>query len=431
MPFWHFMKFLMILVGIVFLFSSAAFAEVSGTNGLLTSPLSISGQSKRPSPCAPLELPMGFNQSIVVQELPNCITAKIILDAIPGINDWTDMMTVTETGEKVGRFLYRTHEADERRAAISVIDLETGQTAVHTGPEFGGWERLDGIEWTPWGSILVAEEAGAFGRLFECEVNGLDLSCVDRPAVGRMSHEGIAVTQTGELYLVDEFDGGSIFKFVPDEYGSLTSGRLFALHVLSDDVTVCSGKTGIGFTPTGPAEWVPLTPEQNQVVTDPTYTARAAAHEARATQFCRPEDIEIIGDNLYVATTTTHTVLQIPITTPTPVITEYAGINTNMNPEDVQQSYGLKNPDNLASDRFGNLYIVEDNNGKSDIWVATPDNNQDGLADTVVRFGTLRTYGAEASGIYIPPIGPPRIFLNVQHAYDGNDMTLMITPIKH
>ena len=377
--------------------------------------------------CAPLGLPNGFKQSILVQEISRCASAVVTLDAVTGISDRTDMNTINETGQHVGRYLYRTHETDDGRAAISVIDLQTAQTAVHTGENFGGWTNLDGIEWTPWGSLLVAEEAGANGRLFECQANGLHVTCEDRPAVGRMSHEGIAAAKDGTVYVGDEFDGGSIFKFVPDRYGDLSSGRVFALNVINGSETVCSGVTGEGTTPTGRAEWVVLTPGQNGVETAPAINARAAALEAGVTKFCRPEDAEIIDGNVYFATTTTKTVFQIPITSDTPFVTEYAGINTNMKNESDHPNYGLHSPDNLASDHEGNLYIVEDNSGKSDIWRATPDKDKNGQADSVELFGTLTTNGAEGSGIYIPPMVPTTMYLNVQHADDGNDMTLVIT----
>jgi len=377
--------------------------------------------------CAPLVLPEGFTQSILVQEHPRCASAEHTRDVVLNTSDRTDMNTMNESGSDIERYLYRTHETDEGRGAISVFDLQTGQTSIHTGEDFGGWDRLDGIEWTPWGTILTAEEAGAYGRLFECDVDRLFLACVDRPAVGRMSHEGIAASADGSVYVVDEFDGGSIFKFVPDTYADLSSGQLFALNVQSDDLTICSETPGVGLTPTGYAEWVALTPGQNHVVTDPAYNARAAAREAGVTKFCRPEDVEIIDENLYVAATTTHTVFQISLATESPVVTEYVGINTNVNSEAAVPVYGLSNPDNLASDRAGNLYIVEDNAGQNDIWMATPDNDDDGVADSVTLFATLTTHGAEASGIYISPQEPTRMFLNVQHADDGNDMTLVIT----
>ena len=79
-----------------------------------------------------------------------------------------------------------------------------------------------------------------------------------------------------------------------------------------------------------------------------------------------------------------------------------------------------------AANEAGNLYIVEDNNSRGDIWVATPDRNADGRADAVVLFGTLTTPGAEASGAYFPRSMPDTLLLNIQHPSDGNDMTLLI-----
>ena len=423
-------RFLIILGAMAVLSCSISTKQQGPRGPLLPGTLAESALPGSLPDCAPLRLPDGFSQSILVQELSRCSSAIVTLDAVAGRSDRTDMNTVNETGEEAGRYLYRTHEVYEGRSVISVIDLQTSQTAVHAGENFDGWTSLDGIEWTPWGSLLVAEEAGAKGRLFECRAHGLDVTCVDRPAVGRMSHEGIAAAKNGTVYLGDEFDGGSIFKFVPNRYGDLSSGQVFALNVIDGGETECSGVTGEGTTPTGQAEWVALISGQNGVVTDPAVNARAAAAEAGVTKFCRPEDAEIIDGNLYVATTTTNTVFQIPIASDTPIVSEYAGINTNMKNESDESDYGLHSPDNLASDREGNLYIVEDNDGQSDIWRATPDNDQDGQADSVVLFATLTTKGAEGSGIYIPPTAPTTMYLNVQHADDGNDMTLVITQGK-
>lgn len=370
--------------------------------------------------CAPFNLPRGFEQYVVIQETGACPGA-VTLDAVAGQNDWTDMSTVNETGAQVGRFLYRTHENSGGEAALSALDLYTGETSVVTDETFGispGWSRLDGLEWTPWGTLLAAEENGAYGRLFECEVDGLEiLGCELREAVGLMSHEGIAVDGDGNVYVGDELNGGSIFKFVPAEYGELTSGKLYALNI-PGSTTVCSGTTGVGVTPTGAAEWLELDVAPGQ-------SAREAAELAGASEFCRPEDAEIVGSNLYFATTTTKNVLQIPLNTATPYVTEFFGINTNVNNESDVEDYGLHSPDNLASDTAGNLYIVEDNS-PSDIWVAGKDLDGDGAADEVSLFATLTTVGAEGTGIYFARTMPGAMFVNVQHAADGNDMTVLL-----
>lgn len=70
---------------------------------------------------------------------------------------------------------------------------------------------------------------------------------------------------------------------------------------------------------------------------------------------------------------------------------------------------------------------MEDNSGKSDIWVAGKDRDGDGTADTVELFATLTTPGAEGTGIYFPRTMPKTLLVNIQHAADGNDMTMMIS----
>jgi secreted PhoX family phosphatase len=157
-----------------------------------------------------------------------------------------------------------------------------------------------------------------------------------------------------------------------------------------------------------------------------TMSARDAADAIGVSDYCRPEDAELIGPNLYFAMTTTRNVLQIPVNTETPIVTEYAGINTNMSNESDIEDYGLASPDNLASDNAGNLYIVEDNS-PSDVWVASPDHDGDGTADGVSLFVTLTTPGAEGTGIYFPRTMPRTMLINVQHAGNGNDMTMAVT----
>ncbi len=411
-----------LFIAIAALASAEAIAGKPAVNGPFSfEPLTESGLAGSEDPCAPLKLPEGFSQRVLIQELDYC-EAEVTLDAIAGVNDLNDMNVVNETGNGAGRYLYQTHENSGGIGAITALDLKTGDYAVYTAADLGlapGFSRLDGIDWTPWGTLLFAEENGAIGRLFECQAEGLDVSCVDRPAVGRMSHEGIVAAPNGNVYVGDELNGGSIYRFVPDQYGDLSSGVLYALNI-PGSTTNCSGATGVGLTPTGQAEWVPMDIADGK-------SAREAADMAGVSDYCRPEDAELIGTNLYVATTSTKNVLQIPINSDTPYVTEFAGINTNMNNEADVWNYGLHSPDNLASDNAGNLYIVEDNSDNSDVWVATPDHDNDGSADSVVLFTTLTTMGAEGTGIYFPRTMPKTMLINVQHADNGNDMTMVIT----
>ena len=60
----------------------------------------------------------------------------------------------------------------------------------------------------------------------------------------------------------------------------------------------------------------------------------------------------------------------------------------------------LTSPDNLGIDAAGNIYIVEDQpGGTADIWFAR-DTGNDGVADSLGRWASLSTIGAEPTGLY-------------------------------
>jgi hypothetical protein len=372
---------------------------------------------------APWIIPDGFSQSIVSDETD----LDIYLDPTDdgNSNDWNDMNTVNETGQQAGRYLYRTHEVrdnDERGGVVSVVDLQTGEAKVIA--EDPSYDALDGIEWTPWGTILFAEEV-TDGRLFEIVLDKKDpttaAAVIDRPEVGRMAHEGIAVGSDGSVYVVDEFRGelegfgGGIYKFVPDKYGDLSSGDLYALKVTGPDALV----HGIG-----QGEWVgPIDPAD----------ARQSGTDFGGTGWNRPEDLQIIGNTLYAAITEgpraggaaelyDGKVIAIDLTSL--VVSDFVKPGMNV-PVESSGVTGFDNPDNLAKAPNGDLIIVEDNI-PSDIWFATKDGNKDGYAD-VVHFASLTDNCAEGTGIYFGK-DPKMLFVNVQHScVDDGDATWVIT----
>jgi hypothetical protein len=357
------------------------------------------------------------------------------LDIYPGMPDWSDMNTVNESGPRAGRYLYRTHEVRPYSfggkqqfiaaggGAVSVVDLETGKAGILV--QRGDWEALDGLVWTPWHTLLFAEEtssgkgptipdpdvpAATEGLLYEIRFTGSDpATAADvtvRPLLGSLAHEGIEVDRRGYVYVVDEHTNGSIYRFVPKTPDNLDSGQLFALKL--DD-----SSSGTG---TGTASWVPLDMRQVPV------NARIAADMAGASRYNRPEDLEIIENRLYVAVTGENRILSISLDD-RPVVREFVAAGRNV-PVEARGLTGFRNPDNLARDAAGNLWIAEDNS-PSDIWVAAPDTNGDGHADSVSLFGSLSTPGAEASGIYFGK-DPGTLYVNVQHSDDANDKTLAV-----
>lgn len=392
--------------------AGSAYAELTADPTILTN--------------APWVIPQGYKQFIVSDETNLNIYAG---------SDLNDMNTVNESGRHAGRYMYRTHEVrpdDDNLGAytggaVSVVDLKTGEAKVVVQRK--DWEALDGIVWTPWGTVLFAEETGnalftdpdfpaaTRGLLYEMKLDKEDPAKVEwlkvRPMLGSVSHEGIEIDAEGNVYVIDETSPGAIFKFVPKHYGDLSKGQLYALKV--DD-----SATG---DRTGAAEWVAL--DMNLAQTD----ARTAATLVGATGYGRPEDLERIGGTLYVAITSEARVLSIGLGNK-PVVRNFVKAGLNVPVENRAAGItGFRNPDNLAKGADGKLWIVEDN-VPSDIWVAQPDKDGDGASDSVHLFASLKDNAAEGTGIYFGK-DPRTLFVNVQHSATGNDKTMAITNREH
>lgn len=363
-------------------------------------------------PAAPLTLPAGYGQTIIAGE--------------PDYLDVPDMQTLNETGPFAGRYLYRTHEAGSN-GGVSVTDLWTGTTRVLV--QRLDWESLDGIAWTPWGTILFAEERGAANRPdpgfptstagLVYELDPLTTQVTARPAIGSKSHEGMRFDPQGNLYGISETNPGAIFKFVPDRRGDLSSGQLYALKVVND--------AGDG---TGDAIWLPLDRAAVQINAD------VEATRVGATGYFRPEDIEIAtssgnnrgGQTLYVAVTGNSStvrgrVLAIELLNDGARVSNYVKVGENV-------ADGFLMPDNLALDLTGRLFIAEDpgsagTSGQGDdIWVAEP--GKGGPAASVQRFASLTDCSAEPTGLYVDN-RTGALFVNIQHrGGDGRDKTVAV-----
>jgi len=360
-----------------------------------------------------LNLPDGYAQSVVASE--------------PDYLDVPDMQTLNETGPHAGRYLYRTHELGSN-GGVSVTDLWTGET--HVLVRRADWEGLDGIVWTPWGTLLFAEERGGntirdpdfpdatAGLVYELDPATLQVTA--RPALGSKSHEGMRFDPQGNVYGISETNPGALFKFVPDRRGDLSSGQLHALKVINDP--------GDG---TGEAVWIALDRSAVQINAD------AEAARVGATGYFRPEDLELStstgnsrGHVLYVAVTGNSgavrgRVLAIRLRNDgTAFVSNYVKVGENA-------SNDFLMPDNVALDHTGRLFITEDpgsagSTGQGDdIWVATPGDDP-GQAGSVSRFASLTDCSAEPTGIYFDKSNGT-LFVDIQHrGGDGQDKTLAV-----
>ncbi len=133
-------------------------------------------------------------------------------------------------------------DGDSNADVISVQRVDLGDNPdSNVETIVKGLSACDPIHRTPWGTLIVAEEAGTTGGFYEI-LDPLALSganpvvilsraagttsdpqhVVKRKAVGSLSFEGIVILEDGTTYFGDENrpsegkPGGGIYKFVPD-----------------------------------------------------------------------------------------------------------------------------------------------------------------------------------------------------------------------
>ncbi len=367
-----------------------------------------------------------------------------------------DMITLNETGPNAGRYLFSVFETGS--SGVQRTDLATNTTTTiwqspGVAPALNSHVAFDASYWTPWGTYVTAEESWSnvpdnnlnpYGRLFEltnplAATSNADANFLHRNIVPRVSHEGIQFDGKGNMYFIDELNGGALYR-----YSSVAGEGLSFFDAGQTSVL----RVGDGNTPnaTGAFTWEAITDANGAAIagtvsiTDPngvsSIDGRASANVAglKGTDYQRPEDLQLQtlanGDVLmYVATTTTNEVYAINLTKGT--ISVFANTATIDLATGAAVGAGLRSPDNLAIDSEGNIYIVEDRNGgvDDDIWFAKDLNKDGDLADAgegLARWASQGTAGSEFTGLYFDPFNSNRAFVNIQHPSSGNDRTFQI-----
>lgn len=391
--------------------------------------------------------------------------------------------------DPTGNFLFIPHETPVG-AGCSRVNLYDNSTEIlFAGDQNGvfgttnGWASdfgaFDPCRWTPNGTIFLGEEWSGLGRVVEI-LNPLapaaEIQTRVLESIANVSHEGINFSTKFEdtIYFIDEYNSGSIYKFVMKNKGDYTVGQTF---VLSVDAFVSSGgnpakdynQQAAGVIREGAATWLPLTDAEGAPLpgitnpcrdgrssspADPTcFGGRPAADDAGGTPYGRPEDVSVGklangNEVLYVAVTSENKVISIEILEQGPgnrfgnAAKDWAGKGTPATPSGkaivrtfVSESGSPKNlgfapttgvlnaPDNIAMDALGNVYVIEDApNGSSvggDIWFAR-DTNNDGVAESLDHFLSIRVNGSEATGMIFNPRFPTEFSVAVQHPSSTN-----------
>jgi secreted PhoX family phosphatase len=385
----------------------------------------------------------------------------------PNSGNW-DMITTNETRWQRGRYLFTVFETGQ--SGVQRHDLWTGETdTIWQSPTPGGHVAFDACYWTPWGTLITAEEEWLtvgedgypqiYGRLFEFKnptqapaifdpvtpLGNEKAKFVHRNVIPRTSHEGIQFDKHWNMYFIDELNGGNIYKFTSAIHPLFVllgwadyfdAGQTFVLRV------------GDGNTPnaTGAFTWVPITNRWGAslpgavVITDANGVTSVDARNTtnlpafKGTDYQRPEDLLIQTvkgrEFLYVATTTTNEAYVIDLKNSR--ISVFASQSTIDLATGLPVGTALRSPDNLAIDHEGNIYIIEDRNGgvDDDIWFAKDLNRDGDLLDAgegIGRWASNGTPGSEFTGLYFDPFNTRRAWVNIQHPTSGNDRTIEIT----
>jgi hypothetical protein len=385
---------------------------------------------------------------------------------VPNSGSW-DMITVNETGPHKGRYLFTVFETGN--SGVQRTDLHTGVTeTVWQSPAPGQYVSFDACYWTPWGTLLTAEESwetaaigstSPYGRLFELK-NPLTAWGITNPigpgsndgaefvhanVIPRTSHEGIQFDKAGNMYFIDELAGGNLYKFTSKaNWGDVMSGK--AEYFDAGQTFVL--RVGNGDTPnaTGAFQWIPVTDANGAAlpgaitITDVRGVISVDARNTtnlpafKGTDYQRPEDMQIQTiagtDYLYVTTTSTHEVYRLDLRRS--VISVFVNRNTIDLATGAAVGSALSSPDNLGIDHDGNIYVVEDRNGgqDDDIWFAKDLNGDGDLLDAgegIGRWASNGTSGSEFTGLYFDPTDKRRAWVNIQHPGSGVDRTIEIT----
>ncbi len=331
-----------------------------------------------------------------------------------------------------------------------------------------GMVSCDPVRQTAWGTIIAGEEAGSSGWLLEI-LNPLQTTDVEfdrvagtfsgpfaanvatRPAVGRLSWEGIALYPNGVMYYGDEnrpsqgTPGGAYYKFIPSSpwtggapIGNLADSPLASGQVYGSRLGNRSGNTDYGQgSNTGLGSWVEIANSNNADL-------RAAAAALKLTGYYRPEDIDIDGKGLaegkvrFCANNTGNesndrnwgeaicatdgALAEATANTATPEVQLFV-IGT---PE-------LAMMDNMAYHPHRGFWVLhEDGDGpevgrNNDLWACLEDGeDDDSLSDGCIRVATLNDLNAEWTGGVFDASGT-RFYVSVQHNVTGHGVILEIS----
>lgn len=246
---------------------------------------------------------------------------------------------------------------------------------------------------TPWGTWLTCEEWGG-GQVWECDPRG-ERDAVVRPALGTFNHEAVTTDHVQRrLYLTEDEGDGCFYRFTPDVYPDLTSGRL--------EVAVVSASNAV--------TW--------RQVPDPQATLVSTRKQVRsATTFRGGEGIWFDEGFVYFTTKGDHTLWAYDTVRRT--------LEKLYDPATSGNGDFLHGPDNLTVARSGDVFVCEDNgDDEFDIVMVTPERTISPVVRASSTSGIHRD--SEFAGIIFSPDGE-RMYFSSQRGQDGAGVVYEVT----
>ncbi len=286
----------------------------------------------------------------------------------------------------------------------------------------GGTVANCGGNITPWGTMVTCEENDLgldlnfdgyqdYGWNIEIDPVTKTVKDVDGDSnpdklwsMGRMKHENVAfLSDSITVYQGDDnSSSGILFKFIASQKTNLSNGTLYALQV--------DGTTG---------NWIVILnsskAERNNTISNADF--------AGATLFNRIEDVEIGPDGkIYFVSTSQGRIFRFKDdgNTVSEFETWVYGGNYTVNTAEGPRTVTFGNPDNLAFDNQGNLWVCQDGGGANGnyIWMIEPTHTP---ANPKVHLFARTPAGSEPTGIFFTPDGKFMI-VNIQHPDGGNNV---------
>jgi secreted PhoX family phosphatase len=238
---------------------------------------------------------------------------------------------------------------------------------------------------TPWGTWLSCEEV-PYGQVWECDVTKPGQGVV-RPALGRFSHEAVAVDHGRKtLYLTEDMGDSRFYRFRPTSYPDLSAG---ALEALAADAS-------------GAVTWVPvLGAELPQ-----TPLTRPAGSMA----FDGGEGVWYDADHVYFTTKGDNVVWDLDV--------KAQKLSKLYDAAVLGEGAPLTGVDNVVVSRSGDVFVGEDGGNLEVVVLST-----EGEVAPVVRL-----IGHDASEICGPAFSPDgsRMYFSSQRGVAGNGITFEV-----